>query len=311
MPEPRLRSWLQLFRLPNVFTAMADIFLGFLLVHTSLEPWPVFLSLLAASCLMYTAGMVLNDVFDIAIDREERPSRPIPAGRVPLGLALHTGGVMLGAGLALGWVATFLSGQWRCGVVATLLAVMVVAYDRILKRTPLAPVAMGACRSLNVLLGASAAAGELHAIHWIIAGGLGLYITGVTWFARREASSSARPQLIAAIVVIAAGLAILAAFPLFADEKLPPDWQPDYALAIGARWWMLWGILGGWTVLQCAKAVQDPKPAVIQAAVKHCIVSLVIFDAACCFAVRDVYWAAAIWALVVPTLWLGRWIYST
>ncbi|HEY2841049.1 MAG TPA: UbiA family prenyltransferase [Pirellulales bacterium] len=311
MPEPRLRSWLQLFRLSNVFTAMADIFLGYLLVHTSLAPWPVFLSLLAASCLMYTAGMVLNDVFDVAIDREERPSRPIPAGRVPLGLALHVGGVMLGAGLALGWVATFLSGQWRCGVVATLLAVMVVAYDRILKRTVLAPVAMGACRSLNVLLGASAADGEWRAIHWIIAGGLGLYIAGVTWFARREASASAKVQLVGAIVVIAAGLAVLAAFPLFADNTLPPDWQPVFADAIGTRWWMLWGVLGGWTILQCSKAVLDPKPAIVQAAVKHCIVSLVIFDAACCFAVRDVYWAAVIWALVIPTLWLGRWIYST
>jgi 4-hydroxybenzoate polyprenyltransferase len=311
MAESQLRSWLQLFRLPNVFTAMADVFLGFLLVHTSLEPWWVFLSLLAASGLMYTAGMVLNDVFDIEIDREERPSRPIPAGRVPLDLALHVGGVMLGAGVALGWTATFLSGEWRCGIVATLLGVMVIAYDRILKRTVLAPLAMGACRSLNVLLGASAAAGEWHMIHWLIAGGLGVYITGVTWFARTEARASARSQLFAAIVVLTAGLAVLAAFPLFADESLPPDWQPIYAEAIGVRWWMLWGVLGGWTILQCAKAAADPKPALVQAAVKHCIVSLVIFDAACCFAVRDVYWAAAIWVLVVPTLWLGRWIYST
>jgi len=311
MPEPRLRSWLQLFRLPNVFTAAADIFLGFLLVHSSLEPWWIFLSLLSASCLMYTAGMVLNDVFDVAIDRIERPSRPLPAGRIPLQLALHVGGVMLGAGVALGWAATALSGQWRCGVVATLLGVMIIAYDRILKRTALAPVAMGVCRSLNVLLGASAATEPLHNIHWMIAAGLGVYITGVTWFARSEASKSHKGQLVAAIGVIAAGLATLACFPLLADDALPPDWQPVYAVAIGARWWMLWGVLGGWTVLQCAKAVADPKPAVVQAAVKHCIVSLVIFDAACCFAVRDIYWAAAIWALVIPTLWLGRWIYST
>ena len=42
----RARAWLQLFRLPNVFTAMADIFLGFLLVHETLEPWWTFLLLL-------------------------------------------------------------------------------------------------------------------------------------------------------------------------------------------------------------------------------------------------------------------------
>ena len=36
-----MRAYLQLFRLPNVFTAVADILLGFLFTHAWLEPWPV------------------------------------------------------------------------------------------------------------------------------------------------------------------------------------------------------------------------------------------------------------------------------
>ena len=149
----RARAWLQLFRLPNVFTAMADIFLGFLLVHETLEPWWTFLLLLGASCLLYTSGMVLNDVFDVVIDRQERPSRPLPSGRIPLRLALHVGGVMLGAGVALGWAAGAFQGQFRSGLVATALAGAVLAYDRILKRTIIAPAVMGSCRTLNILLG--------------------------------------------------------------------------------------------------------------------------------------------------------------
>ena len=131
--------------------------------------------------------MVLNDVFDVVIDRQERPSRPLPSGRIPLRLALHVGGVMLGAGVALGWAAGAFQGQFRSGLVATALAGAVLAYDRILKRTVLAPVVMGSCRTLNILLGASAVAGAWHPIHYVVAAGVGIYITGVTWFARTEA----------------------------------------------------------------------------------------------------------------------------
>ena len=52
----RLLAYLQLFRAPNVFTAMADVAMGFLFVYQ--RPWPVepLLCLLAASSLLYTAG---------------------------------------------------------------------------------------------------------------------------------------------------------------------------------------------------------------------------------------------------------------
>ena len=77
-----MRAYLQLVRVPNVFTAMADILLGFLLTHERLEPWPQFALLLGASCLFYMAGMALNDLADVKIDREQRPDRPIASGRV-------------------------------------------------------------------------------------------------------------------------------------------------------------------------------------------------------------------------------------
>jgi 4-hydroxybenzoate polyprenyltransferase len=310
-PTAGLRAWLELFRLPNVFTAMADIFLGFLLVHETLQPWWTFLLLLAASSLLYTAGIVLNDVFDVAIDREERPARPIPSGRVPLGLALHTGGVMLGGGVALGWAASAFTGNPRSGLVATALAGAVVAYDRILKRTPVAPLVMGSCRFLNILLGTSAAAGPWHAIHWLVAASIGLYITGVTWFARTEARVSSRGVLAAATVIMGAGLALLAWFPSWADEALALGDGPQYALDLGARWYVLWLLLGLLILRRPAASVVDPAPARVQVAVKECILSLIMLDAVACFAVRGVFWAAMILLLLIPTMFLGRWIYST
>ncbi len=63
---------------------MADVALGFLLTHDPAAglPWGVFALLVGASACLYEAGMALNDVFDVEIDRQERPDRPIPSGRV-------------------------------------------------------------------------------------------------------------------------------------------------------------------------------------------------------------------------------------
>jgi 4-hydroxybenzoate polyprenyltransferase len=305
------RAWLELFRLPNVFTAMADVFLGYLLLHQTLEPWWTFLLLLSASCLLYTSGMVLNDVFDVAVDRQERPARPIPSGRVPLGLALRTGGVMLGCGLALGWAAGAIEGTLRSGLVATALTAAILAYDRVLKRTPLAPLVMGSCRSLNVLLGASAAAIPWTTMHIVIAVGVGLYITGVTWFARTEARDSRRWHLAAATAVMAAGLALLAWFPSWADPDVDFDLLPAYADDLGQRWYVLWLLLGLLILRRPAMAIANPSPARVQIAVKECILSLVMLDAVSCFAVRGIFWAAMILLLLIPTMTLGRWIYST
>ncbi len=310
-PARNLRAWLELFRLPNVFTAMADIFLGYLLVHETLAPWWAFLLLLGASCLLYTAGMVLNDVFDIAVDREERPRRPLPSGRIPLGLALHTGGVMLGAGVALGWSAGALAGSARPGIVATLLALAIVAYDRMLKRTVIAPAVMGSCRTLNILLGASTVVGPWHAMHYTIAAGVGVYIAGVTWFARTEARESRRLHLAAATVVMGAGLALLASFPQWIDDQMPAAFVPLFALEIGERWLVLWLLLGLLILRRPVVAIVEPSPLRVQMAVKECILSLVVLDAVACYAVRGVPWAAAILLLLIPTMFLGRWIYST
>ena len=77
-----MKAWLQLMRLPNVFTAAADVMMGYLVTHGTLRPASHFALLAAASCLLYLSGMILNDVFDAEVDAKERPERPIPSGRI-------------------------------------------------------------------------------------------------------------------------------------------------------------------------------------------------------------------------------------
>ncbi|MBI3837614.1 MAG: UbiA family prenyltransferase [Planctomycetia bacterium] len=300
-----MRAYLELLRLPNVFTAMADILLGFLFTHEQLQPWPQFALLLGASSSLYLAGMVLNDFFDQAQDARERPARPIPSGRVSAKTARRLGFGMLALGAALGWAAGMSAGEIRPALVAMLLATAVLIYDGVLKKTPLAPLVMGACRMLNVLLGMSVAAQSWQAVNWLVAGGIGLYIVGVTVFARTEARESDRPQLILGMAILLGGIALLAWLPHWATGE---EWP---AIRIPQRWnlfWSLIGLLAGW---RCLRAIVDPRPALVQAAVKNCIFSLVVLDAGACLAVQDTYWGLVILSLLVPTTMLGRWVYST
>ena len=182
--------------------------------------------LIVASASLYLAGMVLNDVFDIELDREEQPYRPLPSGRISLrrcpaaGLepAQHRRDACrrvrrscLSRIPAAHADSLFIA--WRPALVAAGLAVLIVLYNAGLKRTILGPVAMGGCRTLNVLLGMSVLREDWRIEHWIVAAGVGVYIAGVTWFARDDARRSDRRQLTAAALVMLAGVALVGAMP--------------------------------------------------------------------------------------------------
>lgn len=312
------RSYLELMRLPNVFTAMGDVAMGFLFIKPLASPWDPWLDswtlalLMVASSLLYIAGVVLNDVFDLEIDRTERPERPLPSGRVSLWAARWLGwkllvlGMLLGiGGVSVGTGGGFLSGHFGSGMVAPLLAACIVIYDAWLKRTPVGPVAMGGCRALNVVLGMSALGVPLPADCWLVAGSIGVYVAGVTWFARREADTSSRLQLALSTVVIALGIAMLAWFPNWSDRVLPFIEQDL------RHWYLLVGVLGLLIVWRCCWAVIDPIAPRVRIAVAQCVLSIVMLDAVACYAVRGVAWACLILALLVPAMFLGRWIETT
>ena len=185
--ESRALAWRQLLRAANVFTAASNVMAGFLVVAGRWAPAELMALLIAASACLYLAGMVLNDVFDAELDAVERPERPIPSGRISRGTAAAVGWTLLGVGVALAWAAAWTHGHALPGIIATLLALAIVLYDSKLKATPLGPPAMGCCRALNVLLGASAArdlAGHWPALGYAL--GIGLYTMALTAVARSE-----------------------------------------------------------------------------------------------------------------------------
>lgn len=310
-------AYLQLLRLPTVFTAMADIVLGYVLTHRYIvgpDGWDdagKFFGLLASSCCLYLAGMVFNDVFDRKQDAEERPSRPIPSGRVPLSSAVVLGVVLMIAGVAAAATVTRVSLQ-----VAGLLVVAILVYDGVLKRTPLAPLAMGTCRGLNVMLGASdqlfwTPPGLLVRPQTAAAIGLGIYIVGVTLFARTEAKTSSRRQLLLAQNVLNSGIVILAwlvcAWPVW---TWPPLGKGPIVLA-------MLGVIAFTLNRRALAAIFHPSPENVQPVIKLMLLSYVMLDATLVFwkmSEQGQLGAAHAWAtvaLLIPALLLSRFIPMT
>jgi hypothetical protein len=295
----KLLAYLQLCRFAAVFTAMADIFLGYLLTHLDgFESEREFGLLLGSSACLYLAGMVFNDVFDRRVDAEERPKRPLPSGRVSLREAVTIGTCLIALGLALSGAA---GTQSIC--VAGLLTGCIFLYDGLLKSTAIGPVVMGACRFLNVLLGASMANVVTGAsMAWsmpqlAVAAGLGVYIAGVTWFSRHEAGESPLWHLAGALMTVNLGLVILIGFVLNWPDVLQRSWNTALAL----------GFIGIIINRRLLAAMFDPSPAKVQASIKTMLLSLIMLDASLVFFVQEErLYAIAVALLLVPATFLSR-----
>lgn len=303
---------LQLVRLPNVFTAIADVMAGYLIVRGGLHEPAKFFSLLGASVCLYLAGMVLNDVYDVDADTRQRPHRPIPSGRISLGFARKLGFGLLLVGIGCSWLACLPIGHVRPGIVGTALGLCIWLYDGLLKRTPVAPLLMGGCRMLNLLLAMSADPAPWQPFNWLLAGGMGIYIFGVTVFARKEAGTSSRLRLATGAIIAMAGVALLARTPYLAYDI--PQLKMEIDLAKWNQLWIILAALIGWRMV---RAVMQPEPEVIQPAVKVAILSVVMLDAAICLGwvgmagPGGIAWVLLILLLSLPAMFLGRWVYST
>ena len=286
-------TWMQLVRLPTVFTAAADIFLGYLLTSPQAElqtEW-MFFALLAASVCHYWTGMIMNDVFDRDIDLKERPSRPVPSGRIAPSRARQAAVTLNVAGLGLAGIV----GQ-KALLTALCLTAAIWLYDGVLKKTAFAPLAMGSCRFFNILLGASAVPlQQVWCPHMQVALGLGVYVCGLTIYARQEARDSMRPQLLLGTAVVAAGLTILAHFILSkqaAGLAVPENGQASLILL---------GVISLTVFRRLFNGVANPSPVNVQTAIKVMLLSLVMLDAALVlFITANTTYAVLTAALIVP-----------
>jgi 4-hydroxybenzoate polyprenyltransferase len=293
--------------------------MGFLVVSSPETRWWQFAVLALSSAAMYSAGMALNDVFDFDDDLQLRPFRPLPSRRIsrPIAAWLGHGLLLFGVALAaaVGLAASSVGNTpFRSGTVALLLAVVIWLYDGALKKTFIGPWLMGGCRLLNVLLGMSAGAASIGhegllfgytAFQLAIAGGIGMYIAGVTWFARREAEHSSRVHLGFGLGLMVLGVTLIGAAPRWIIEPL------DGNTNLTSAWPLILFLLTFPILRRCLLAIAKPAPGTVQAAVKLSIHSLIVLDAAVILLTGHWSWAVAVLALLIPTVVLGKWVYST
>ncbi len=100
----RLRTFLELVRLPNLFTAPPDVIAGACAAGAILDGMPAARWLPAgALCLaamhLYAGGVALNDVMDAERDETDRRDRPIPSQRISRAAALRVSILLLTAGM--------------------------------------------------------------------------------------------------------------------------------------------------------------------------------------------------------------------
>jgi 4-hydroxybenzoate polyprenyltransferase len=315
-----MKTWFayaQLLRLPNVFTALADILLAFAASYVALRPGeslldylgPLFFLMLSSACL-YSSGMVWNDWFDLEQDLRERPFRPIASGRVSRTAAFRLGVLLMAAGVGFAGLADLVrpvpSDAVRSSLSLRFALVLVVAvflYDGVVKRTWMAPYAMGACRLLNVLLGLTLLGQAIPMWGVVLSMAVGVYIVGVTWFARTEARMSKQTTLLAAALTMLGGLFLGLAVPAVAIEK-SIDVFPSTAFPF------LLAVFGLYVAIKVVPAVRDPKPTRVQPAVKRAVLGLVLFDAILATSMVGLVGLVLV-ALLLPAQLLGKWIYST
>lgn len=310
----KFKAYAQLIRLPNLFTAAGDILAAYWLCACRVEAsWNLAMMLVATACL-YATGIVINDIHDLETDRRERPSRPLPSGRISIGSARFLATLLAAVGLVAAMLiplnydpgATASGGVFtlsnRSMIIGAALLGAVLLYDLVLKETILGPPAMGLCRALNFALGLSLAELEhpeifRRVVPFLIA--YWFYITSLTYFGRDEAGTIRKRRLFTGFVGIELSILALGviALPMCDLDGVP---------------FVLWLVLLVHITRVTWRTVRNPSPERMQFNMKTLILCTLLWNGViAAAATRDWVAPAIVLGLLIPTLILGRRIYST
>ena len=279
--SPKLRGWLILTRGSNLPTVWSNVIAGWLLAQgLRLHPpgseyagqapdplgWGGLLLLLLGVSLTYVGGMILNDAFDARWDAERRSTRPIPAGIIAVGDALRVGWSALVVGFALTVLAAPSATRLSVTLLALLLALCVVVYDRWHKGVSWAPAVMGLCRALLpaigfLVVGESIFFPPLADSDWIIFAhmfALWLLTYAITLVARHEATGGGAGRWVEALLFVAPA-------PLF------------WAVGFFWPWMLLWSAVYVWWLVRSNR--RHPLPGGVGARVADRLASMPLIDA--------------------------------
>ena len=302
-----MKAYARLLRLSNGPTAVADVWMGFAVVTSRLEPTVPLALLSVASLCLYHGGMAQNDTFDARRDADQNRGRPIAEGLISRRHAARLANLLIVVGVVLAAMASWWTGSMVAVVVAFGLSLAIGIYNSSLKRTWLGPVVMAGCRVLNVGLGMAAAmpdaaltAGEVAPYFGV---GVFLYIAGVTAFARDETKKGYRPTLLAGLLLCLAGIAWLAFSPL----RIP---TPHVAVT-NLVWTLFWAVTALMTTRGLVAGILQPTPKRVGRGIGLAIQGIVVIDAVLASLYAGPVAGLAIFALLPLVMLLGQKIPQT
>lgn len=294
----KVRAYLTLMRPANLVTAIADIAAGFAVGYTlsaGNNIWAGFvphlsdfLWLCLATIGLYGGGVVFNDVFDYELDKEERPERPLPSGRVSKQQATLLGSVLLLIGIAASFFVGIISGE-----IALAVALLALLYDAKSKHHVFwGPVNMSLCRAGNLMLGISVFTETLSSA-WMLAVFPLLYIGSITLISQGEVGGGNKRHLRLAIVgytlVFAMLIALKLVYPVNIVRMLP-----------------FLGLFGIMVFPPLFKAYKQPDAVHIRAAVKAGVISLILLNASIAAGFAGPIYGLAVLLLLPISLLLGK-----
>ena len=262
---------------------------------------------MVSSGLLYIAGIVLNDYFDVEVDRRERPSRPLPSGSISKERAMSIALIALAAANAIALAVSPAS-----LAVSAALTAAIIAYDYRLKRSPAGPFAMGSTRFLNVILGASPALSAavasggravpvpgIWAAAIFAATSLFVYIIAIMILSKKEAGNE-KPNTSAAFSIIFAMIASIALADIF---LLQLQWVFLINLMIFAA------VIVATYKRLITESSPDSNP--VQQAIKNMVISIIILDSVFVSGMAGFPYGMATLVLIAPAILLAKKLYVT
>jgi len=179
-----LKEYLQLVRIPGIFTAFSNVLIGYFF-SLSYSPESNSLPLLlVTSGMLFSAGMIFNDFFDLNIDKKERPNRPLPSGKISKQKALLLGIIFL----IIANIFAFITG-YDSLFLSLIMTGMIISYNYKLKFIPFLGIfSLSVIRFLNVLLGFSIISFSYEIIQFAIP--ISIFVAGISILAKNEIGSN-------------------------------------------------------------------------------------------------------------------------
>jgi len=173
------KDYLQLVRIPGIFTALSNVLIGYFFSFSETEVVS-FPFLLLTSGFLFCSGMIFNDYFDLQIDKKERPDRPLPSKKISKQNAFLLGIIFL----ILANLFASIVGYYSL-IISLIMTLLIIVYNYKTKFFSFLGIFnLSLIRFLNVLLGFSLFSITFDIIQYAIP--IGIFVAGISILAKNE-----------------------------------------------------------------------------------------------------------------------------